>query len=140
MWKEVHLSNIYISVCKRYIFSRLAIKQIAQITVNFQCLVKMILRNLLVEVMSIEMEHGCLSWPIQVHRIINVQVCNICCLILNYFFNFLFYLVRCPTSYISTVHKTASLADEGNSAYYQSSGANHVADKVFSCILFSFFF
>ena len=47
----------------------------------------------------------------------------------RHFLSFLFiYLVRCPTSYIhtSTVHKTASLADEGNSAYCQNSGNKHI--------------
>ena len=28
--------------------------------------------------------------------------------------------------YTSTVHKTTFLADEGNSAYYQSSGAHNI--------------
>ena len=42
------------------------------------------------------------------------------------FFLLFFYLVRCPTLHTSTVHKTASLADEGNSAYCQSSGAHSI--------------
>ena len=43
-------------------------------------------------------------------------------------FSFLlfFYLFRCHISRTSTEHKTASLADEGNSAYCQSSGAHNI--------------
>ena len=39
----------------------------------------------------------------------------------NFFISFFSYLVR-----TSTEHKTASLADEGNSAYCQSSGAHNI--------------
>ena len=45
----------------------------------------------------------------------------------SWFTRFFFYLVRYPTSYIEAQcsYKTASLADKGNSPYYQSRGAHN---------------
>ena len=37
--------------------------------------------------------------------------------------------------HISTVHKTASLADEGNSAYFQSSGSHNIKHNLWKLAL-----
>ena len=49
-----------------------------------------------------------------------IQIHNSACFYF-YFYFLLFYILH-----TSTMHKTTSLADEGNSAYCQSSGAHNI--------------
>ena len=61
----------------------------------------------------------------------NIQYTNLWRYVVLFVFLFFFYLFRCPTSYErAQKHKTASLADEGNSAYCQSSGALNIGHYV----------